>query len=70
MNQILPSDVVYTEMGELTEIGRSYVAPRILLDALSVICSVAAQWNDPAETEKLALDILIITHHPSIGPSL
>ncbi|XP_050973844.1 eIF-2-alpha kinase activator GCN1 [Labeo rohita] len=65
-HKILPSDVVYTETGELTEIGRSYVAPRILLDALSVICSVAAQWNDPAETEKLALDILIVTHHPSI----
>uniref|UniRef100_A0A8C2KJ99 GCN1 activator of EIF2AK4 n=1 Tax=Cyprinus carpio TaxID=7962 RepID=A0A8C2KJ99_CYPCA len=55
LKQILPSDVVYTETGELTEIGRSYIAPRILLDALSVICSVAAQWNDPAETEKLRL---------------
>uniref|UniRef100_A0A671S758 EIF-2-alpha kinase activator GCN1-like n=1 Tax=Sinocyclocheilus anshuiensis TaxID=1608454 RepID=A0A671S758_9TELE len=65
-HKILPSDVVYMETGELTEIGRSYVAPRILLDALSVICSVAAQWNDPAETEKLALDILIVIHHPSI----
>uniref|UniRef100_A0A8C1DPP8 GCN1 activator of EIF2AK4 n=1 Tax=Cyprinus carpio carpio TaxID=630221 RepID=A0A8C1DPP8_CYPCA len=65
-HKILPSDVVYTETGELTEVGRSYIAPRILLDALSVICSVAAQWNDPAETEKLALDMLIVTHHPSI----
>uniref|UniRef100_A0A9J7YQJ9 GCN1 activator of EIF2AK4 n=1 Tax=Cyprinus carpio carpio TaxID=630221 RepID=A0A9J7YQJ9_CYPCA len=65
-HKILPPDVVYTETGELTEIGRSYIAPRILLDALSVICSVAAQWNDPAETEKLALDIIIVTHHPSI----
>uniref|UniRef100_A0A672L752 GCN1 activator of EIF2AK4 n=1 Tax=Sinocyclocheilus grahami TaxID=75366 RepID=A0A672L752_SINGR len=65
-HKILPSDVVYMETSELTEIGRSYIAPRILLDALSVICSVAAQWNDPAETEKLALDILIVTHHPSI----
>ncbi|XP_073675995.1 stalled ribosome sensor GCN1 [Garra rufa] len=65
-HKILPSDVVYTDTGELTEIGRSYVAPRILLDALSVICSVTTQWNDPAETEKLALDILIVTHHPSI----
>uniref|UniRef100_A0A8C1MBW7 GCN1 activator of EIF2AK4 n=1 Tax=Cyprinus carpio TaxID=7962 RepID=A0A8C1MBW7_CYPCA len=65
-HKILPPDVVYTETSELTEIGRSYIAPRILLDALSVICSVAAQWNDPAETEKLALDIIIVTHHPSI----
>uniref|UniRef100_A0A672LCH7 GCN1 activator of EIF2AK4 n=1 Tax=Sinocyclocheilus grahami TaxID=75366 RepID=A0A672LCH7_SINGR len=54
-HKILPSDVVYMETSELTEIGRSYIAPRILLDALSVICSVAAQWNDPAETEKLLL---------------
>uniref|UniRef100_A0A673J661 EIF-2-alpha kinase activator GCN1-like n=1 Tax=Sinocyclocheilus rhinocerous TaxID=307959 RepID=A0A673J661_9TELE len=54
-HKILPSDVVYTESSELTEIGRSYIAPRILLDALSVICSVAAQWNDPAETENLLL---------------
>uniref|UniRef100_A0A8C2BGH3 GCN1 activator of EIF2AK4 n=1 Tax=Cyprinus carpio TaxID=7962 RepID=A0A8C2BGH3_CYPCA len=54
-HKILPPDVVYTETGELTEIGRSYIAPRILLDALSVICSVATQWNDPAETEKLRL---------------
>uniref|UniRef100_A0A671RUN1 TOG domain-containing protein n=1 Tax=Sinocyclocheilus anshuiensis TaxID=1608454 RepID=A0A671RUN1_9TELE len=65
-HKILPSDVVFTETSELTEIGRSYITPRILLDALSVICSVAAQWNDPVETEKLALDILIVTHHPSI----
>ncbi|KTF90711.1 hypothetical protein cypCar_00030591, partial [Cyprinus carpio] len=35
-HKILPPDVVYTETGELTEIGRSYIAPRILLDALSV----------------------------------
>ncbi|XP_051757794.1 eIF-2-alpha kinase activator GCN1 [Ctenopharyngodon idella] len=65
-HKILPPDALYTETGELTEIGRSYVAPRILLDALSVICSVAAQWNDLAETENLALDIVIVTHHPSI----
>nr|XP_055023389.1 eIF-2-alpha kinase activator GCN1 [Misgurnus anguillicaudatus] len=65
-HKILPLDVLQTETGELTEIGRSYVAPRSLLDALSAICSVATQWSDPAEAEKLALDILIVTHHPSV----
>lgn len=69
-SQILPADVLYTETGELTETGRSYVPPRVLQEALSVICSVAAQWNAPDETEKLALEILIVTHHPSIGASL
>lgn len=68
--QILPSDVLQTETGELTEIGRSYVAPRTMLDALRVICSSAAKWDDKAEAEKLALDILIVTHHPSVGLSL
>ncbi|XP_073766133.1 stalled ribosome sensor GCN1 [Danio rerio] len=65
-HKILPADVLYTETGELTETGRSYVSPRVLQEALSVICSVAAQWNAPDETEKLALEILIVTHHPSI----
>ncbi|XP_056628816.1 eIF-2-alpha kinase activator GCN1 isoform X1 [Triplophysa dalaica] len=65
-HKILPSDVLQTETGELTEIGRSYVAPRTMLDALRVICSAAAKWDDKAEAEKLALDILIVTHHPSV----
>ena len=65
--QVLPPEALQTETGELTDLGRSYVPPRNLLEALSVICSVAGQWNDPAEAEKLALDIIIVTHHPSIG---
>uniref|UniRef100_A0A8C2WX06 GCN1 activator of EIF2AK4 n=1 Tax=Cyclopterus lumpus TaxID=8103 RepID=A0A8C2WX06_CYCLU len=52
--------------GELTELGRSYFPPRVLLDALCVICSSASQWGDPAEAEKLAMEILIVTHHPSL----
>uniref|UniRef100_A0A8B9GTZ7 GCN1 activator of EIF2AK4 n=1 Tax=Astyanax mexicanus TaxID=7994 RepID=A0A8B9GTZ7_ASTMX len=55
-----------TDTGELTDLGRSYIPPRVLLEALSVICSVAGQWNDPAEAEKLALEIIVVTHHPSI----
>ncbi|KAL7828514.1 hypothetical protein SRHO_G00321480 [Serrasalmus rhombeus] len=65
-HKVLPPEALQTETGELTDLGRSYVPPRNFLEALSVICSVAGQWNDPAEAEKLALDIIIVTHHPSI----
>lgn len=65
--QVLPQEVLVLESGELTELGRSYVAPRVLLDALSVVCSSASQWGDPAEAENLAMEILIVSHHPSIG---
>ena len=56
-----------SEPGELTELGRSYVPPQVLLDSLCVVCSSASQWGDPAEAENLAMEILIVTHHPSIG---
>uniref|UniRef100_A0AAR2JZ19 TOG domain-containing protein n=1 Tax=Pygocentrus nattereri TaxID=42514 RepID=A0AAR2JZ19_PYGNA len=65
-HKVLPPEALQTETGELTDLGRSYVPPRNFLEALSAICSVAGQWNDPAEAEKLALDIIIVTHHPSI----
>uniref|UniRef100_UPI0037E8FE79 stalled ribosome sensor GCN1 n=1 Tax=Semicossyphus pulcher TaxID=241346 RepID=UPI0037E8FE79 len=63
---ILPQDLLVSESGELTELGRSYVPPRVLLDALCVVCSSASQWGDPAEAENLAMETLIVTHHPSI----
>lgn len=56
-----------SDSGELTELGRSYVPPRVLLDALCVVCSSASQWGDPSESENLAMEILIASHHPSIG---
>lgn len=65
--QVLPQDALVSESGELTELGRSYVPPRILLDALCVVCSSASQWGDHTEAETLAMKILIVTHHPSIG---
>lgn len=65
--QILPQEVLMSEPGELTELGRSYVPPQVLLDSLCVVCSSASQWGDPAEAENLAMEILIVTHHPSIG---
>uniref|UniRef100_A0A8C2X4T7 GCN1 activator of EIF2AK4 n=1 Tax=Cyclopterus lumpus TaxID=8103 RepID=A0A8C2X4T7_CYCLU len=65
-HKVLPQDVLVSDSGELTELGRSYFPPRVLLDALCVICSSASQWGDPAEAEKLAMEILIVTHHPSL----
>ncbi|TNN77641.1 eIF-2-alpha kinase activator GCN1 [Liparis tanakae] len=66
-HNVLPADVLVSDSGELTELGRSYVPPRVLLDALFVICSSASQWGAPAETENLAMEILIVTHHPSLA---
>lgn len=56
-----------SESGELTETGRSYIPPSVLLDALCTVCSSASQWGDAAEAESLAMEILIVSHHPSIG---
>lgn len=65
-HKVLPAEALQTETGELTELGRTYSTPRILLEALCVVCSVAGQWNDPADAAKMAMEILIVTHHPSI----
>lgn len=69
MAQVLPPEVLQSESGELTEVGRAYVPPRNLLEALLAMCAVAGQWNDPSETEKLAMETLIVSHHPSISES-
>lgn len=68
--QVLPQDVLMSESGELTELGRSYIPPRVLLDALCVVCSAASQWGDPTEAENLAMETLIVAHHPSIGTGI
>ncbi|XP_056152960.1 eIF-2-alpha kinase activator GCN1 [Lampris incognitus] len=65
-HKVLPQEVLVSESGELTEVGRSYAPPRALLEALCVICSVAKQWDDPAEAQNMAMEILIVTHHPSV----
>uniref|UniRef100_A0A3Q3F6D5 GCN1 activator of EIF2AK4 n=1 Tax=Kryptolebias marmoratus TaxID=37003 RepID=A0A3Q3F6D5_KRYMA len=65
-HKVLPQDALLSESGELTELGRSYVPPRVLLDALCVVCSAASQWGDSTEAENLAMETLIVTHHPSI----
>ncbi|XP_018587208.2 LOW QUALITY PROTEIN: eIF-2-alpha kinase activator GCN1 [Scleropages formosus] len=66
MHKVLSHDVLLSETGELSEIGRSYTPPRVLQEALCTICSVAALQNDPTEAERLAIEILVIAHHPSI----
>ncbi|KAJ3604484.1 hypothetical protein NHX12_029224 [Muraenolepis orangiensis] len=63
---VLPQDVLVSETGELTELGRAYTPPRALLEALHVICSGVGQWGDRGEAEKLALEIISVAHHPSI----
>lgn len=65
--QILPHEVLVTEAGELSELGRTYIAPRVLHEALCVISSVAGLDVDSFEPEKLALEMLLVSHHPSVG---
>uniref|UniRef100_A0AAZ3RIA1 TOG domain-containing protein n=1 Tax=Oncorhynchus tshawytscha TaxID=74940 RepID=A0AAZ3RIA1_ONCTS len=65
-HKVLPQEVLQTESGELSEVGKAYSPPRVLLEALCVVCSVAGQWNDTAEADKIAMEILVVTHHPSI----
>ncbi|MGH0178528.1 UNVERIFIED_CONTAM: hypothetical protein FKN15_077595 [Acipenser sinensis] len=65
-HKVLPLDALVTEAGELSELGRSYTPPRILLEALCVITSVPGLEADPGEAEKLAQESLIVAHHPSI----
>uniref|UniRef100_A0A6Q2X3G2 TOG domain-containing protein n=1 Tax=Esox lucius TaxID=8010 RepID=A0A6Q2X3G2_ESOLU len=65
-HKVLPQEVLLAESGELSEAGKAYTPPRILLEALNVVCSVAAQWNDPTEADKMAMEMIIVSHHPSI----
>ncbi|XP_058850202.1 stalled ribosome sensor GCN1-like [Acipenser ruthenus] len=65
-HKVLTPDALVTESGELSELGRSYTPPRILLEALCVITSVPGLEADPGEAEKLAQESLIVAHHPSI----
>ncbi|XP_041079614.1 eIF-2-alpha kinase activator GCN1 isoform X2 [Polyodon spathula] len=65
-HKVLPLDALVTESGELSELGRSYTPPRILMEALCVITSVPGLEADPGEAEKLAQESLIVAHHPSI----
>ncbi|KAJ8285786.1 hypothetical protein GJAV_G00030940 [Gymnothorax javanicus] len=65
-HKVLPPELLLSETGELTELGRAYTPPRALKEALCTICSVMGQQNDAAEVERLAIETLIVAHHPSI----
>ncbi|XP_030316225.1 eIF-2-alpha kinase activator GCN1 isoform X2 [Calypte anna] len=65
-HKILPHDVLVMESGELSELGKTYVPPRVLHEALCVISSVAGLDVDSFEPEKLALEMLLVSHHPSV----
>lgn len=65
--QVLPHEVLVTESGELSELGKTYIPPRVLHEALCVISSVAGLDVDSFEPEKLALEMLLVSHHPSVG---
>uniref|UniRef100_A0A8C0I9W8 GCN1 activator of EIF2AK4 n=1 Tax=Bubo bubo TaxID=30461 RepID=A0A8C0I9W8_BUBBB len=65
-HKVLPHEVLVTESGELSELGRTYIPPRVLHEALCVISSVAGLDVDSFEPEKLALEMLLVSHHPSV----
>lgn len=56
-----------TDAGEVTEAGRAYIPPRVLQEALCVISGVPGLEGDVTNTEQLAQEMLIISHHPSLG---
>ncbi|KAK2523012.1 Gcn1 [Columba guinea] len=65
-HKVLPQEVLVMESGELSELGKTYIPPRVLHEALCVISSVAGLDADSFEPEKLALEMLLVTHHPSV----
>lgn len=64
---MLPLDALVTEAGEVTETGKAYVSPRVLQEALCVISGVPGLKGDATDTEQLAREMLIISHHPCLG---
>lgn len=65
--QVLPLEALVTDAGEVTEMGKTYVPPRVLQEALCVISGVPGLKGDVTSTEQLAQEMLIISHHPSLG---
>uniref|UniRef100_A0A8V5HHI1 Uncharacterized protein n=1 Tax=Melopsittacus undulatus TaxID=13146 RepID=A0A8V5HHI1_MELUD len=65
-HKVLPHEVLVTELGELSEVGKTYIPPRVFHEALCVISSVAGLDVDSFEPEKLALEMLLVSHHPSV----
>uniref|UniRef100_A0A8C0PFQ9 Stalled ribosome sensor GCN1 n=1 Tax=Canis lupus familiaris TaxID=9615 RepID=A0A8C0PFQ9_CANLF len=65
-HKVLPLEALVTDAGEVTEAGRAYIPPRVLQEALCVISGVPGLEGDVTNTEQLAQEMLIISHHPSL----
>ncbi|XP_034873016.1 eIF-2-alpha kinase activator GCN1 isoform X1 [Mirounga leonina] len=65
-HKVLPLEALVTDAGEVTEAGKAYVPPRVLQEALCVISGVPGLEGDTTNTEQLAQEMLIISHHPSL----
>ncbi|XP_077016110.1 stalled ribosome sensor GCN1 [Tamandua tetradactyla] len=65
-HKVLPLETLVTDTGEVTEAGKAYVPPRVLQEALCVISGVPGLEGDVTNTEQLAQEMLIISHHPSL----
>ncbi|XP_053784029.1 stalled ribosome sensor GCN1 [Desmodus rotundus] len=65
-HKVLPLEALVTDAGEVTEAGKAYVLPRVLQEALCIISGVPGLEGDVANTEQLAQEMLIISHHPSL----
>ncbi|XP_012611936.2 stalled ribosome sensor GCN1 [Microcebus murinus] len=65
-HKVLPSEALVTDAGDVTEAGKAYVPPRVLQEALCVISGVPGLKGDVTDTEQLARELLIISHHPSL----
>ncbi|XP_051887942.1 eIF-2-alpha kinase activator GCN1 [Pristis pectinata] len=65
-HKVIPLEGLMAESGEPTEAGKSYIPPRVLVEALCAITNIPGLENDVSEAEKLARDIVFMAHHPSI----
>nr|XP_033809981.1 eIF-2-alpha kinase activator GCN1 isoform X2 [Geotrypetes seraphini] len=66
-HKALPREDLVTESGEISELAKASISPRILQETLHVIASGPSLEADPEEGEKLARELLIVAHHPSLA---
>ncbi|KAG8146188.1 putative Translational activator GCN1-like protein [Naja naja] len=65
-HKVLPPEALVTESGELSEQGKTYIPPRILQEALCVIACGPGMEGELEEKEKLVLEMLLVSSHPSL----
>ncbi|XP_019583398.2 stalled ribosome sensor GCN1 [Rhinolophus sinicus] len=65
-HKVLPLEALVTDAGEVTEAGKASVSPRVLQEALCTISGVPGLQGDITNTEQLAQEMLILSHHPSL----